>query len=102
MHAGGVEINSVARRLEPAVAASDAAEIQRLTDTYESILKMYENHSPVDYKVAQINRYAEHYGINMWDRLWVKVLLTFDVLPHIWPIAIVAWLIHYAARGVAF
>jgi SMODS and SLOG-associating 2TM effector domain family 5 len=102
MHAGGVEINSVARRLEPAIKAANKDEIERLTDTYENILKIYENHKPLDYKVAQITSYAEHYKITSIDRIWVKVLLLADVFPHIWPIAIVCWLISFAVKGVGF
>jgi hypothetical protein len=102
MHAGAVEINSVARRLEPAVKAGDMPEIERLTEIYESILKIYENHRPVDYRVAQVNRYPEHYGITIWNRIWLVVLLLVDVLPHVLPIAVVAALIQYAVRGVGF
>lgn len=102
MHAGAVEINSVARRLEPCVKSGNTAEVDHLTDAYESLLKIYENHKPVDYKVAQINRYSEHYKIKTLDRVWVKFLLIIDVLPHVWPIAIVAALIYCAVRGVGF
>lgn len=102
MHAGAVEINSVARRLEPAVMTTATTEIDRLTDEYENLLKIYENHKPIDYEVAKINRYPGHYKITWRDRLWVKIILQVDVLPHIWPIAVVAALIYCAVRGVGF
>lgn len=102
MHAGAIEINSVARRLEPAVTSENSTEIDRLTVEYENLLKIYENHKPIDYEVAKINRYPDHYKITWLDKVWVKVLLQVDVLPHVWPIAVVAALIYCAVRGVGF
>jgi hypothetical protein len=91
MHAGAIEINSVARKLESAISRGD--DIEPITEVYENILKIYENHRAVDFRVAQAKRYADHYKIDIWHRLWTKILLVSDVIPQLIPLLIVVGLI---------
>jgi uncharacterized protein YsxB (DUF464 family) len=95
MHAGAVEINAVARSLESAVQNGNQPLIDRLIEQYENILKIYENHIEVDYKVAQIKRYAAHYKIDWRDRLWCWVLLQWNVAPHLVPLVIMAFMSYF-------
>jgi hypothetical protein len=98
MHTGAIEINSVARRLETAIDKSEALEIERLTDEYEGILKIYENHKDVDYKVAQIKRYATYYGIKPYHKIW-WLHLQWDIVPHTLPLFITGFFIWLVTRG---
>lgn len=99
MHAGAVEINSVARRLEPAIQSNNVNAIAQLTDEYENILKIYENHKEIDYKVARIKAYPEHYKINFSDRACCWLLLQWDVVPHLIPLLLMAGLSYFVAAG---
>lgn len=99
MHAGGMEINSVGRRLEGAIKMGDAQLIDELSEEYENILKIYENHIDVDYRVAQIKRYTTHYKIGGFDRIWCWVLQQWDVALQVVPLAITVGIVCWLVRG---
>lgn len=99
MHAGAVEINSVGRRLEPAIAQKDTVKIEALSEEYENILKAYENHKDVDYKVGQIKRYAKLYEVTWRDKAWCWVLLQWDILPHTLPLLLMTGVVYFVLRG---
>jgi len=70
MHRCGLELNALTREVE--LALQDTTSGKSVTDLqhrYDDILAKYENHSNIDYKMAQIRRAPEYYGIRWWHKV---------------------------------
>lgn len=98
MHAGAVEINAIGRRLESAVANSNEALVSDLSEQYENVLKIHENHKDIDYTVATIKRYPTQYKIGRFDKMVCWARLELDVLPHLIPLFLLAVFLFYLLR----
>ncbi|WP_148210941.1 SLATT domain-containing protein [Methylibium petroleiphilum] len=101
MHAGAIEINAVSRKLEMAISRDEQQEIDALSEQYESLLKMYENHEDVDYKVAQIKRYAKHYKVGTLDRMICWCRLQLDIALHLIPLLILVVLLYVLLKDAS-
>lgn len=47
-------------------------ELRKISDEYDLILKKYENHLPIDYKVFQLTK-PEYFELNRIKCLWIRV-----------------------------
>lgn len=60
-------------------------QLQKISNEYDSILKKYENHLPIDYSKFQITK-AEYFGLNSFDvnlirlKYYVKVYFIYHIL----------------------
>lgn len=70
MHRCALELNALAREVELRVKEKgrEVSEIRDLQTRYDEILSRYENHSDIDYRVAQIKKAPEFYGITWRHR----------------------------------
>ena len=95
MHQGAVEINAISRRLDTAIAKSDQNAIEQLSEDYEAVLKVHENHEHLDYRVARIRRYPTFYEIDLKEKIACWVMSQLDVAPHLVPfLAVVAFFVY--------
>jgi len=73
-HHCGLELNDLNRKLykfkDREVSDED---VDSYTDTYNEILRRYENHSNLDFFSAKVNSFPEYYGLNFGHRflLWL-------------------------------
>lgn len=73
MHRCALELNALSREVKLRIQA-EGAETSNLRDLqarYEEILARYENHEDIDFKVAQIKKAPEFYGIRWRHRVLV-------------------------------
>lgn len=47
-------------------------DLQKISNEYETILKKYENHLPIDYLKFQLTK-PEYFGLNFLDILWIRL-----------------------------
>ena len=99
MHQGAVEINAISRRLATAVSKGDAAAVEQLSEDYEAVLKVHENHEHLDYRVATIRRYSDFYKIARKDRVLCWVSSQLDVAHHLLPLLAVIGFLAYLLNG---
>ena len=80
-HHCGLELNDLNRKLykykDREVSDED---VDKYTNTYNEILRRYENHSNLDFFSAKVNSFPEYYGLNLGHRilLWLWYSLEYS------------------------
>lgn len=52
--------------------------LNEISEKYESILNKYENHSPIDYEIAQIGKY-KYFKMSLRKIVWIRLKYFFNV-----------------------
>ena len=80
-HRCGLEISELYNQLRELKSKSkecDQYKLKEISDKYESILNKYENHSPIDYEIAQIRKY-KYFKMSIRKIVWVRLKYFFHV-----------------------
>ena len=82
MHRCGLELNALTREVELALQDTTSGEsVTDLQHRYDEMLSKYENHSNIDYKMAQIRRAPEYYGIHWWHKICRNIEAVLGLVP---------------------
>lgn len=75
MHRCGLELNALAREVDLTIQNAKVSEdkIRDLHTQYDGILSRYENHSNIDFKLAQIDKAPDFYGIKWYHQILIKL-----------------------------
>lgn len=72
------DLKSKSKECDQSVASEKNNILKEISDKYESILNKYENHSPIDYEIAQIRKY-KYFKMSIRKIVWVRLKYFFHV-----------------------
>ncbi len=82
MHRCGLELNELARKILSHCRDDGLREqgLEKYQEEYAYLLKAYDNHAPVDFRMVQCRLRDEYKDLSWWFRVWTSAVFWFSIL----------------------